>query len=428
MRRRSLDSGRTAEVEVVLVEDLAGEHATASGAGVPGPGAGSGPPGVGRPPAAPGGRRRHARTVGARAAAIVGALAVLGAVGLLQSREQAVVAETWGGGSPVLGPVHLPPAELWRADGRVAGLGEHHVLVATQDGLLHGIDPRGGDAVWSTVPPAADASSWCTVLHRTPDGVALIRSAAPGAPAVLAVCEHGWWVPTAPGERVRRTSATVVDPATGAVLAERELAGGLLVSDVVDGDLLHAWADRTGRIGAMRWEPWTGRVRWTFRSDDRVTGWRANGVSVRHGARTVTFVGSGTLTVDLVTGAAVDRPRGERVTRAPVDAVPDVRVIARDDGAEVRSDGAEAWARDAGAGTELWRVPLVPVGRLDPLTDGAVVVLPVADGSPHGTLVGMRVRSGDPLWRLPLPQRTTALRAGHGVVLVESREGVTALG
>jgi outer membrane protein assembly factor BamB len=437
---------------------------------------------------------------------------VVGVAGVLQGRQQADVAAALEGDPGLLRPVHVLPTERWHlADAWVAGLGEQDVLVATPDGRLQGVEPGTGAVRWRAGEPPPGGSSWCTVLHRAPDGAGLTRVASGVRPAALVVCERGRWAGYDARSRVRLTTATVHDPVTGAVVAERTLDGGLLVSDTEDGDLLHAWADVSGRVSVVRWDPWTGDAVWTYRGDRRVTDRRSNGASVLHRADALTFVGAATLTVDLRTGEEVDRAharpghapdgvvgqlaggsavvRREDVRSGPVtDVLPtdgsarftvagapllpwlrvgasapvllltesdgsalvavdartgdpawrtempereraaDVVLLAEVDGTAMLADGVEAWAVELASGTERWRLPLAGVSRLQPLTDGTVVVLPVHDGSPDGALVAVDVRSGAERWRLPLPTGTKGVRPAHGLLLVESRSGITALG
>lgn len=500
MPRRSRDGGRAADVEVVLVEDEPERTPARDPLASP------------DRPGAPVTRRRPGLGTRTRAVAVVAVLAVLGVAGVLQARQQAVVAAALEGHPGLLRPLHVLPTERWRlAEAWVAGLGERDVLVAAPDGLLRGVDPETGLPRWSAGEPPPGGSSWCTVLHRSPDGSGLTRVGGDvHRAATLAVCEQGRWSEGPLRSRVRLTTATVLDPATGAVLAERALDGGLLVSDVVGDDLLHAWADLSGRVSVVRWDPRTGEARWTFRSDRRVTERRSNGVTVHHGDGTLSFVGSGTLTVDVASGEQVDRPgaaraaptvvghladgavvvrsvdgdgapvtqvRSDGAVRYTVEGDPllppiqvgapapallllaadgdevravdaatgqdlwqerlsrpgalrpaDVTVLAELDGTAVLTDTVEAWAVQLTDGRERWRLPLADVTRLQPLTDGSVMALPVADGSPAGALVAVDVRSGVELWRTALPPGTEGVRPAHGLVIVESDDGITALG
>ncbi|EYR63478.1 hypothetical protein N866_20300, partial [Actinotalea ferrariae CF5-4] len=427
-----------------------------------------------------------------------------------QARQQAVVAAALEASPGLLRPVHAAPSELWHLPGTwVAGTGERDVLVATPDGLLQGVEPETGRVRWGVDGPPPGGSSWCTVLHRTPDGTGITRTATGTRPAALALCEEGTWAAGLDGSRIRLTLARTLDPATGAVLAERALGGGLLVSDVVDGDLLHASADQAGFVSVARWDPWTGEPRWAFRSDRRITDRRSNGVQVHHGAGTLSFVGSSTLTLDLGSGRQVDRPGDtppadavvgyladgaavlagardggtttrvlapdgtlryttegapllpslrvgsaagvllvratdggvravEAATGAPLwrerpsgrgpDRAADLSVLAEVDATVVLTDAVEAWGVDLRTGRPAWRHALADVARLQPLTDGAVVVLPVQDGTPSGSLLAVEVRSGAELWRTPLAPGTKGVRPAHGLLLVESEDGITALG
>ncbi|MBC7289883.1 MAG: PQQ-binding-like beta-propeller repeat protein [Actinotalea sp.] len=386
MRRRPVGGGRPAGVEVVLVEDeRAPRRAPAPEAAVPPAGA--------RPELA--GRRSRVR-----AAAVLALVGVLGVAGVLQTRHQAVVAAALERQPGLLRPLSAAPTERWAlARVSVAGVGPRDVLVSTPDGRLHGVDPLVGEVRWSTEAAPAGGSSWCSVLHRTGDGAVVARAPRELAAAALVVCEQGRWVPGSLGSRVRVTTATTVDPATGAVLARRGLGGGLLVSDTVDGDLVHAWADLSGRVGVVRWDPWTGEERWTYRSDDRVTERRSNGVAVHHGAGTVTFVGSGTLTVDLATGSRVHRRGLGDGTAA--ERLPDGSVALRG------ADGTWTLIGADGARVALPGAPLLPTVGPDRAAPAPATPVPllVRDGD---RLVGVDPRGGEILWQV-----TAA--AGRGV-------------
>ncbi|WP_225754749.1 PQQ-binding-like beta-propeller repeat protein [Actinotalea sp. Marseille-Q4924] len=503
MRRPSRGAGRAADVEVVLVEDerVSDRAPRAHAAATPA----AGPPAERRPGFRPVVGRR-------RSVAVLAVVVLLGVAGVLQSRQQAVVAAALEAQPGLLRSVHVLPVEQWRLPGAwVAGLGERDVLVTTPDGPLQAVDPKTGAVRWDTGRPPPGGSVWCSALDRTPDGSALTRVPPDVRPAAFVVCEEGRWVAGRLGTRVRHTTATVHDAGTGAVVATREVDGGLLVSDVAGEDLLHAWADASGRVSVARWDPRTGAPRWTFRSEHRVTDRRSNGVAVHRGAGTVSFVGSGTVTVDLASGEERDRP-GTEAQRHPVvvghlpdgaavvvrgggvgassavvgtdgatrwsgtgdPLLPEVRtgtappalllhrsdrgtVVAVDpttgsplwesplalrgpnDAADLRlltevgpvavlTDTVEAWAVDLAGGRELWRLPLADVPRLHPLTDGTVVALPVQDGTPAGALLAVDGRSGAELWRTPLPDGTKGVRSAHGILLVESGDGITALG
>lgn len=505
MHRRRPDHGREAEVEVVLVEEL-----PASG----GVGRGHGPAPAAREPGTA--RRRSRVVLGARAVAVVAAVTLLGTAGVLQSRQEADAAAVRAGNPALVRPVHLEPVERWHlADAWVSGLGTTTVLATTPDGRLHALDPATGGVRWSSDHWPDDGSGWCSVLHPTPDGAGLTRTptaAATAGPAALALCERGRWVRRADGGRDRLTTVTVLDVDSGAVRAERTLAGGLLYSDAVDGDLLHAWADAAGQVGVVRWDPWTGVARWQVDSDRRVTERRGNGARLYRDAGSVSFVGAGILSVDLASGRERQGPSAEpprevvvgRVADAvvvvrgdPADGaartrvlaaggvvldvpgtalLPEVRagadgadalllrapdgtgvqafdastgdvlweegavssgggsapvVLAQLDGVAVLVDGAEVVAVDLVDGAERWRRPLAEVPRLRAVTDGSVIVLPVGDGAGAdgtGSLVAVEVRRGTELWRTPLPAGTRGVRPGHGLVLVETVDGVTALG
>lgn len=433
MRRRPRDHDPPAVVEVVLVED-----------GVP-PEPGAAPPARRTTgPRAAGQRRLGVRT---RLAAVLGAMALLAAGGVLQARHEADVAAALARDPALVRPLHAPPGERWHVpDAWVSGVGESGVLVTSADGRLRAIEPATGRVQWSSGRSPDDGSGWCSVLHRAPDGSGLTRAPTADAPAVLAVCEHGRWLADGDGGRVRLTRATALDATTGTVLGERVLEGGLLLSDVVEGDLLHAWADAAGRVGVVRWDPGTGEVRWEHRGERRVTEQRGNGARVLRGPTTVTFVGAGTLTVDLASGrervAAVSgRARDDvvgagavagallRGARASGAGLADgVTVLAELDGVAVLTDGTEAAALRLADGRELWRLPLVEVARLQAVTDGAVLALPLRDDTANGALVAVVVRTGTELWRTPLPAHTQGVRPAHGLVLVEAADGVTALG
>lgn len=493
MRRRPRDQAPPAVVEVVLVEDDATRVPDAA------------PSGSTAGPASAGQRRLGIRT---RLVAVLGAMALLGAGGVLQARHQADVAAALARNPALVRPLHAPPVERWSVpDAWVSGVGETGVLVTSPDGRLRAIDPATGSVRWGSAG-SGDGSGWCGVLHPTPDGAGLTRTPTGAARATLAVCERGRWQLDGDGGRVRLTRATALDATTGAVLGERLLEGGLLLSDVVDGDLLHAWADAEGRVGVVRWDPRTGAARWEHRGDRRVTERRGNGARVLRGPGTVSFVGAGMLTVDLTTGReraapAQEGARDDVVGRAgdatvvvrvdPADGgartqvvgpdgavrlevrgaalLPSVRVdagagvlllptadgdvvgvdattgsplwdgrpawsgpagevtvLAELDGLAVLTDGAEATAVRLADGRERWRLPLAEVARLHAVTDGSVLALPLRDGTATGALVAVDVRTGTELWRTALPAGTKGVRPAHGLVLVETVEGVTALG
>ena len=88
------------------------------------------------------------------------------------------------------------------------------------------------------------------------------------------------------------------------------------------------------------------------------------------------------------------------------------------DGVAVGVVGETAIAIDLARGSRLWRTGIAPTPRAAVLTDGDVVILPVREGR-ETSLVGLELRAGVEVWRIPVRSNVLELHpAIDGTVLL----------
>ncbi len=96
------------------------------------------------------------------------------------------------------------------------------------------------------------------------------------------------------------------------------------------------------------------------------------------------------------------------------------------EGTAVVATASTVGALDVDAGEWLWQHPVAADLPYDPLTDGDVVLVPVADGGGRA-LAALQVRTGEERWRMPLPaDAVSVLRAQDGTLLVTTRSELIA--
>lgn len=426
MRRRGRPGREPAWVEVELVD--ADGPATTVDRGLPppvppSPGAPGGDvvttaspvvvdPGYADAASTPIPRRPRRGVVVAVAAAALGLAAAYGVQGHQEAERRAALASVPGVMDRSLG---TPVAEVWRVAGQwgpaeVAGT---LVLFGWDAGVLRGVDPEDGRALWELEsgdgadaaqcvpfdPALSDTFSW-TAMRPT---------------VVVCIAGHAFageeqdMAPTGP-------DVSTIDPATGETLQEIGIDGPVYHWDGFEGDLLLAHGDASGRVHVRRWDPVTGDEPWRFVSedvflpeDDRTGGWSvwrsgdllllegryelavdlSTGLEVELAADAPERAGLGVaervalpggaearweLTQDGMGRAMVVDPDGSvrfeldgRVLRAQVDdgSDPDVLVVQAGDGA--------LGAVDAGDGTPLWSAETA-VGEVLVRVDGRIVV------------------------------------------------------
>jgi outer membrane protein assembly factor BamB len=225
----------------------------------------------------------------------------------------------------------------------------------------------------------------------------------------------------------------VVDARTGEVLRDRRLGLGFVAMTADAGDVVLADVAQDGRVRAVRQDPVTGEVRWTFASDDPLPG-AGDGVGpqvpeVRLEHDVVVLEGpvSWALSADgdVLAQWRSRGPAGPATGGPPLEVtvLPDGR-FAVGDPAFARGDGARYGAVATAAGSD--RFPI----------DGPVLPLVVDDGSaadvlltvPPGTglVVAVDRRTGDRLWEVARSGGGDAMVL-DGRLLVTSRNRVVAV-
>jgi len=434
----------TEDPHLVDVELVEGDETFALGAGAPAPGTGAAEGGdTARGPHSRGGHH-------VRAWAALAALAALTAVVLVAHEVQvradetrlAALAEVPG----VLGPLAEPLAEAWRVPaGRPIARTGRAVLTTGLDspGELWAWDLETGEEVWRRDGGPREA---CRPLLGA-------RDTGPDLPYVThVVClpRGGWGMPLA-GEVV------VVDAATGERVRSTDVDGALF-ADVADRLVLLTGAEPDGTVTTTAWQPVTGGVAWSFRSDpgllDLLASSGGGGYAVRDGVVSLGNRDHG-FALEVATGHPVELPG--RAADAGHDAVDlpggasarwvhdrfgrpqDVEVVGPDGERRFASPGVPWLARvsdasapevvvvrrtgdqhllglDARDGRVRWDLANVPWLSASVQVDGVVV------GVGPSSAVVLDLRTGLRLWSRPVARGAgawDALTDGRVVLLPE---------
>lgn len=331
-------------------------------------------------------RRLGRRRVVLAAVAVVAAVAVAVAPGLVATHQAATRLAALTASPAVLASAASPPGELWRAPGRVVGdLPTTLLAGGATDGSLQRLDPASGEATWTVPNPGASPVARCF-----PVGEDATTDAGSADPALVA-CVAG---PTAADPDFHGpTDVTVLNPRTGMVARTVEQQGALLVAEPVGEDLLVATRLSDGRLSAARWDVGSPARVWTYTSRQPVLS-AAEGAAVQLGTDALVVEG---VALDLATGEARTPAEGRRVpARVEEHTLPG--------GAHVTwtwyPDGASGQGRvTSDHGTRVFAIlgpPLVPA-----LTDGSLASTLVVTTPERDHLRGVDLRTGRLQWIRP---------------------------
>lgn len=211
---------------------------------------------------------------------VVGVGSVVGVGQYQENQRRDRLAATSG----LVGSLETPLHELWRTPGAAGGpvdataivtWGPLHrargMLVATgiqANGLVRavGLDPGTGATVWSTtLTPESGSPTLPDCVAPRPDGTSAAGSA---AQVVACLVKNRLVDPTpaldgsAPLVALSTTALVVLDPATGAVLHEREVPAGTMIATIGPDVVI---AQTTGRsLTVTRIDPDAGTDRWVY--------------------------------------------------------------------------------------------------------------------------------------------------------------------
>jgi outer membrane protein assembly factor BamB len=326
-----------------------------------------------RPPRRPWPLRRLRWIATALAAVLVVATAVDG------HRAASVAAMSAG----LVADLTVPRHELWRVAGNsivgVAG----NVLVVADDGLgsfVAGVSVDDGTEIWRVSDPGS-----CAMVDLDSAGDTFLRVSIPSTRIAEGrarlVCQS--WGVSGYGE----TRATVVDPATGAVILE--LPAGAPARQVISAGRHLVVASDGGSSGStmVGWSLETGAREWAVAGPGASrldTAWLYTGV--------------------LVIGVDSDRLIGlDPATGADRDLTPDDLLVGRRDlagGGTVATrlpDRGSSWPTVVGFdpdGAVRWEVS--GIGLLPGGAPAPVAVVPVY--GPDGRTVGVDARTGETVW------------------------------
>jgi outer membrane protein assembly factor BamB len=373
------------------------------------------------------------RGPGRRWMVMVAVLALLATVAVVQGARDRERAARLAATPGLLAVTTSAPQPSWSIPG-----GSGHLLAARADLLVAGFLEDGEQRLVAN-DAATGERRWQTSLAQVPIGQSLachllgpgdrgtsthvVCTLAAPRPADVGYPGHG------PGSEQR---LVVLDAATGQVLRDRSLGLGFVAMTVDAGDVVLADMAQDGRVRAVRQDPVTGEVRWTFVSDDPLPGVGdgvgppAPEVRVEHDVVVLEGPVSWALSAD---GDVLVRWRSGGPaapgTGGPLEVttLPDGRFAVGDPGF-AREDGARYGAVATAAGSD--RFPI----------DGPVLPLVVDDGSaadvlltvPPGTglVVALDRRTGDRLWEVARSGGGDAMVL-DGRLLVTSRNRVVAV-
>jgi outer membrane protein assembly factor BamB len=351
-------------------------------------------------------RRRTPRAV-SRGLAVVLVLVVLGVVVAtrVQDGRHAVQLASLGFARSLAAP--MSPA--WHVDDAypLADDGTNVILDGT--GGLTAVDLASGASVWT-----ADRHG-CMPVVGGELSVGLIADASDAS--LLLWCNSGGTA-DAQGGGASATGAqdTVLD-AHGTVVASWRTEGEPIVATVQGGDLIRAWAEPDGHLGAARWKL-DGTQLWRYRSDTRI--FRSGGNTAQIDGEYARIVGTEVVILDLVTGQRVDSVAQQYSVRTGPSrtlALPGGEVAKQIDGPglfpQVEVDGPDGAARYSLSGA-IAR----PVRDDGSLPDVLVV-------QSAGVLAGYRASTGDKLWTYTIGVSPQVL--ADGVLVAQGSSQVVAL-
>lgn len=333
-------------------------------------------------------------------------LLVVVAANVAEARRDAARAATLEGVASLVAPMPEPLTEVWRVPGDwVLGERDGLLLVSGIGGGVAALDPVSGWTRWtwtgsqSGTGAASDgAPGYCRLEALTDgslDSVVSLTGPLPDAASVVLCSSSG-----ADGRGLddeSRTTASVVDPATGAEVLTVQAPGGELVSEVVAGGLVLATGLPTGQVRVERWDIATGDSAWAHLTAVPVPGQDTGYLEVSRVVQDVLLLaGEAEVAVSLTTGQEVD-PASVAEASSWVVATP------LPDGATARWDfGADSWGSGQvteSDGTVRFALP-GPVWVVPPIGGPAADVLLVVEGVAGG-LLAIDVSTGDELWSLP---------------------------
>ncbi|MBO1752517.1 PQQ-binding-like beta-propeller repeat protein [Actinotalea sp. BY-33] len=331
------------------------------------------------------GRARRLRRVGL-AVILVGTIVTAMVVDARQNAARRVELAELGW---VLPPVEGPLEEVWRSAGgwTLAHTDELFVLAGSEGGV-RALDPATGAEAWTH--DGAGANSTCSALldYREARVEQLTADIVYCYPIDV-------YQERTPAEGVA-VPIDFIEVATGTEISNLVVDGSLVVSDMVDGDLLVTFVDSSAALGVRRWDPRAGEV-WSYRS---APGFVPNGVVLSSvdagadepdegipGSPVQLSYGVADGAVRLTDAIALDLATGEQVTVPPLEATsPNVNVWPLPDGGSVE---VRLETSPDGGWSETGRV-LDADGSLRFATDGIPRFSWQTDGSDAGVLTVFR--------------------------------------
>uniref|UniRef100_UPI00165E1ACD outer membrane protein assembly factor BamB family protein n=1 Tax=Actinotalea sp. JY-7885 TaxID=2758576 RepID=UPI00165E1ACD len=369
--------------------------------------------------------RGRRRLLGAGAVALLVVTTVL--VSERESERDRALAASLSGVPGVMAPLDGALAERWRVDGdRVVGQAGDVVLIADGDATT-AVDARDGELLWTRPSPDGRSGS-CRPLadlagrSMPPVGRQGPEVGAPSGPDVVCVRSGRTGgrdiAPPALREAASgaaSTTVTSVDGATGVEGRALTVAGVLVASDVLDGDLVLVTDADDVRLHVTRWDPGTGAVRW------RLVVGRDVAAGLRHvGWRDGTVVVAGldeTVAYDLRDGRPADVEQLDAATSAVEQRdLPDgARLVWRHARSATFPGGSGSVVLADGTRTVL-PGPALRTGLRDRSAPGTLLV------ATSGTTVGaVDVATGAVLWQAPGSRRTRVpVTVAGRAVLVEA--------
>ena len=340
-------------------------------------------------------------------------------------------------------------------DGRWVGA----AVAADGTQTIQAIDAKTGSTTWSTVLAGPEPAATDAQLPTPTCGLARPIGAASGSPTLLCLVLGGYATPggSASSTSPEPSSAriVVVDPATGAVTAERAAApSSVLAVDAEVAYVAEVTADGFGLVTAT--DARTGEASWTFKTPQPLQVTTGKPLHVRlsaldgrvlvgseQGAWLLSSDGSVERKVAAVAGAALVAPRAGVLALQTWSgsSSPHLNVLASDSGSAagptIRGDvvtptiddgsapgliftgGSHLTAWDAASGEERWSISVSSAVRNVVLLDGRLY---------QSTEIGLRAldaTSGALLWqkRLLMPVGSshlpTVVSDGRAVFLLE---------
>ncbi len=238
-------------------------------------------------------RRRTPRAV-SRGLAVILVLVVLGVVvatRVQDGRHAAQLADLGFARS-----LAAPMSPAWHVDGAYPLADDGTRVILDGTGGLTAVDLASGSSVWT-----ADRQGCMPVVGGELPGRPDRRCVGcQPAPVVRQRHHRRSRRAPAPAPRARRTPCSM---RTARSLASWRTDGEPILATVADGDVIRAWAEPDGHLGAARWKL-DGTQLWRYRSDTPV--FRAGGHTAQIDGEYARIVGTQVVILDLVTGQRVD--------------------------------------------------------------------------------------------------------------------------